>query len=118
MTLNRGDIVMTRFPHAGGNRGKKRPAVIIQADVFNANLKHFIVAEITKNLAAGSTPANFLVDVSTPEGKLTGLDQNSVVACLFLSTIAEHTISKIIGKLSDSMKIQLESCLKAALQLS
>lgn len=30
MTLHRGDIVTTRFPHAGGNRGKKRPAVIIQ----------------------------------------------------------------------------------------
>ena len=51
MTLHRGDIVMTRFPHAGGNRGKKRPAVIIQAEVYNANLTHFILAEITKNLA-------------------------------------------------------------------
>lgn len=30
MTLQRGDIVTTRIPHAGGNRGKKRPAVIIQ----------------------------------------------------------------------------------------
>lgn len=36
---------MTRFPHAGRNRGKKRPAVIIQADVYNAKLKHFLVAE-------------------------------------------------------------------------
>ena len=38
MTLQRGDIVLTRIPHAGGNRGKKRPAVIIQADVLNAQL--------------------------------------------------------------------------------
>jgi mRNA-degrading endonuclease toxin of MazEF toxin-antitoxin module len=75
MTLHRGDIVMTRFPHAGGNRGKKRPAVIIQADAYNAKLKHVIVAEITKNLAAASDPASFLIDVSTPDGKATGLDQ-------------------------------------------
>ncbi len=33
MTLQRGDIGLTRFPHAGGNRGKKRPAVIIQAGI-------------------------------------------------------------------------------------
>ena len=71
MTLHRGDIVMTRFPHAGGNRGKKRPAVIIQADVYNATLKHLIVAEVTKNLAAGADPASFLIDVSTPDGKAT-----------------------------------------------
>ena len=62
---------MTRFPHAGGTRGKKRPAVIVQANVFNAKFKHFIVAEITTNLAAASTPASFLIDVSTPEGKAT-----------------------------------------------
>src|SRR5438093_1228466 len=107
MTLRRGDIVMTRFPHAGGNRGKKRPAVIIQADVYNAKLKHFIVAEVTKNLAAASAPASFLIDVSTPEGMATGLDQNSVVCCLFLSTVAEAGITRVIGQLSDAMTARL-----------
>ena len=27
MKLNRGDVVLTRFPHASGARGKKRPAL-------------------------------------------------------------------------------------------
>jgi mRNA-degrading endonuclease toxin of MazEF toxin-antitoxin module len=99
---------MTRVPHAGGTRGKKRPAVVIQADAYNAKLKHFIVAEITKNLTAASDPASFLIDVSTPEGKATGLDQNSVVCCLFLSTVAEARITKVTGKLSDTMKAQLD----------
>ena len=117
MTIQRGDIGMTRFPHAGGNRGRKRPAVIIQADVYNAKLKHFIVAEITKNLAVASDPASFLIDVSTSEGKATGLDQNSVVCCLFLSTVAEAGITQVIGKLSDGMKAKLDTCLKAVLQL-
>ena len=58
MSLHRGDIIMTRIPHASGNRGKKRPADIIQADIYNAKLKHFIVAEITTNLAAVSDPAS------------------------------------------------------------
>jgi mRNA-degrading endonuclease toxin of MazEF toxin-antitoxin module len=118
MTLQRGEIIMTRFPHAGGNRGKKRPAVIIQADVYNAKLKRLIVAEITKNLAAAADPASFLIDVSTPEGKATGLDQNSVVCRLFLSTIGEALITKVIGKLSDAMNGQLDACLKVALQIS
>jgi mRNA-degrading endonuclease toxin of MazEF toxin-antitoxin module len=117
MTLNRGDVVMTRFPHAGGNRGKKRPAVIIQADGYNAKLKHFLVAEITTNLAAAADPASFLIDVSTPDGKATGLDHNSVVCCLFLATVGEATITKVMGKLSDALKSQLDGCLKTALQL-
>jgi mRNA-degrading endonuclease toxin of MazEF toxin-antitoxin module len=117
MTLNRGDIVMTRIPHAGGSRGKKRPAVVIQADAFNATLKHFVVAEITKNLAAASNAASFVVDISTPDGAATGLDQNSVVCCLFLSTVADTIVTKLIGKLSDAMRLQLDACLKAALQL-
>ena len=117
MTFHRGDIVMTRFPHASGSRGKKRPAVIVQAEIYNAALTHFVVSEITKNLAAASDPASFLIDVSTPEGKTTGLDQNSVVCCLFLSTVSEAGITKVIGKLSDSMNAQLDVCLKAALQI-
>ena len=117
MTFQRGDVVMTRIPHAGGNRGKKRPAVIIQADNYNRKLKHFIVAEITKNLAAASDPASFLIEVATPEGKATGLDQNSVACCLFLSTVSETVITKVIGKLSGSMVAQLDACLRVALQL-
>src|SRR5260370_16312233 len=117
MTLQSRDIVMTRCPHAGGNRGKKRPAVIIQADAYNAKLKHFIVAEITKNLAAASDPASFLIDVSTPEGKATGLDQDSVVCCLFLSTVAEASITKVIASLSDALKARLDPSFKAALPL-
>ena len=81
MKLQRGDVVMTRIPHAGGTRGKKRPAVVTQADGYNARLKHFIVAEITKNLAAASDPASFLIDVSTPEGKATGTETGTFIFC-------------------------------------
>lgn len=118
MTLQRGDIVMTRFPHASGNRGKKRPAVVIQADVYNARLKHFLLAEITTNLAAASDSASFLIDISTPEGEATGLDQNSVVCCLFIATVTEVGITKVLGQLSAALKTQLDACLKAALEIS
>src|SRR5947209_3415823 len=117
MTLQRGDIVMTRIPHAGGNRGKKRPAVIIQADAYNTKVQHVIVAEITKNLAVASDPASLLIDVSTPDGQATGLDQASVVCCLFLSTVTDTRITKVIGKLSDALRTRLDGCLKTVLQL-
>lgn len=30
--MKRGDVILVRFPHPTGLRGKKRPAVIVQSD--------------------------------------------------------------------------------------
>jgi mRNA-degrading endonuclease toxin of MazEF toxin-antitoxin module len=117
MNVSRGDVVMTRFPHAGGTRGKKRPVVVVQSDVYNVKARHVIVAEITTNLAAASDPACLLIDISTTEGKATGLAQNSVIGCLFLATIAEARISAPIGNLSPTIMQQIDKCLKEALGL-
>jgi mRNA-degrading endonuclease toxin of MazEF toxin-antitoxin module len=117
MTLQRGDVVMTRFPHAAGTRGKKRPVVVVQADVYNARMGHVIVAEVTTNLTAAKDPAFLLIDISTPEGQATGLVQDSVVGSLFLATVAESRLSAAIGHLSDALKQKLNDCLKAALGL-
>lgn len=115
MTLNRGDVAMARFPHAGGTRGKKRSVVAVQADAYNSKVSHAIVAEITTNLAAAADPTCLLVSISTPEGQASGLKQDSVVGCLFLATIAESRLSAPIGKLALSMMQQLDNRLKAAL---
>jgi mRNA-degrading endonuclease toxin of MazEF toxin-antitoxin module len=64
---------MTRIPHAAGGRGKKRPAIVVQADRYNQSERHLIVVEITSNLSRASDPANLLIEVSTPEGQATAL---------------------------------------------
>ncbi len=116
MTLTRGDVVLLRFPHAAGGRGKKRPVVVVQADAYNVRLGHVIVAEITTNLAAANDPASLLIDVSTADGQATGLTQNSVACCLFLATIKVDRVQPI-GRLSAGLLQQLDSCLKAVLAL-
>jgi len=32
--MNRGDVILARFPHPSGLRRKKRPAVVVQSDAF------------------------------------------------------------------------------------
>jgi mRNA interferase MazF len=117
MKLNRGDVVMTRFPYASGVRGKKRPALVVQADSYNAKVGHVVVAEITKNLAPASDPAFVFIDIAMPEGKASGLDQNSLVSGLFLATVFGDRIDRVIGKLSAGLMQKVNSCLKAALEL-
>lgn len=105
------------FPHPSGQRGKKRPAVIVQSDVYATTLKTLVVAEITKNLTMASDPACLLIEVGTPEGKATGLVRDSVVSCLVLVTVYADTVETKLGTLSPAMRQKLDTCLKAALGL-
>ncbi len=115
--MNRGDVLLARFPHPSGGRGKKRPVVVVQADGYNRNLRSLVVAEVTKNLSMANDPACLLIDASTPEGKRTGVLQDSVVSCLILATIKADLVDRVIGVLSTTLKQKLDSCLKAALGL-
>jgi mRNA-degrading endonuclease toxin of MazEF toxin-antitoxin module len=115
MSLNRGDVGLIRFPHAGGTRGKKRPVIVVQADSYNTKVKHVIVVEAATN-RGGRGPASLLIEVTITEGQATGLSQHSVVCCLFLATVAEDRFTRI-GQLSDAMKRKLDGCLKTALGL-
>ena len=115
--MTRGDVVLVRFPHPSGVRGKRRPAVVVQADAYAPVVNTVVVAEVTKNLAMANDPACLLIDITTPDGAATGLAQNSVVACLLLSTVYADTISQHLGTLSPRLKQQLDGCVKAALDL-
>src|SRR5947209_13125126 len=103
MNLSRGDVALARFPHAAGGRGKRRPVIVVQGDGYNRKLRHVIVAEVTTNLAATSDPANLLIQVTTPDGKATGLVQDSVITCLHLVTMTEDRVGRVIGKLSPGL---------------
>jgi mRNA-degrading endonuclease toxin of MazEF toxin-antitoxin module len=113
----RGDIGLARFPHTAGARGKKRPVVVVQADAYNQQLRHVIVAEVTKNLGMKIDPACLFIDLSTSEGQATGLLNDSVVNCLLLASINADRIDPVIGKLSPVLLQKLNSCLKTALEL-
>ena len=117
MSVKRGDVVLARVPHTAGTRGKRRPAVVIQADTYNAALNHAIVAEVTSNPRWTADPACLFIDVSTPEGQATGLHQNGVVSCLHLVTMNADRLGTPIGALSPALLQQLDACLKAALSL-
>src|SRR5262245_23846126 len=113
--MSRGDVVLVRFPHPSGLRGKKRPAVVVQADTYAGAVSTLVVAEVTKNLTMASDPGCLFIDASTPEGRATGLVRDSVVSCLVLMTVYADTVAQVLGTLSPTLKQKLDGCLKAAL---
>ena len=116
--MNRGDVVLVRFPHPSGLRGKKQPAVVVQSDAYAGTVSTLVVAEVTKNVTMAGDPACLFIDTNTPEGKATGLVRDSVVSCLVLVTVYRDTVAQVLGSLSLGMKQKLNDCLKAALGLS
>ncbi len=114
MTLKRGDVVLGRIPHTAGTRGKRRPAVVIQADAYNAALRHVVVAEVTSNPRWVGDPACLTIDSG---GAATGLHKGGVVSCLHLVTMSVDQLGSPIGSLSSALMRQLDDCLRAALGL-
>ena len=115
--MKRGDVVLVRFPHPSGLRGKKRPAVIIQSDAYSGKIRSLVVAEVTKNLSMASDPACLFIDSNSSEGKATGLVQDSVVSLLVLMTVYADDIDQILGLAfaQHDRIVRLDSALKASL---
>lgn len=116
--MKRGDVILVRFPHPSGQRGKKRPAVVVQSDAYSGMVSTAVVAEVTKNLTMKDDPACLFIDVSTPEGKATGLIRDSVVSSLVLDTVYSDTVAQVLGSLSPPLLQKLNHCLKTGLGIS
>src|SRR5438128_2577803 len=116
--MKRGDVVVVRFPHPSGQRGKKRPAVVVQSDAYVSAVSTVVVAEVTKNLTMKDDPACLFIDVHTPEGKATGLLVDSVVSSLVIDTVYSDTVAQVLGFLSPSLLQNFDDRLKVGLGLS
>jgi mRNA interferase MazF len=115
--MKRGDICLLDYPYADGSGSKVRPVLIVQNDRDNQRLANTIGALITKNVSRVHEPTQLLIDVSTPEGQQSGLNQTSAVTCGNLFTVAQTKVRRVVGSLSPAMMARIQVCLKVALEL-
>ena len=113
--MKRGDVVIVDVPYVGAPGSKRRPALVVQSDVLNSTLRETIIVAITSNLFQVHQPDQLLIDLSTPEGRATGLSMNSAVRCSRLHTIPQSDIRVVIGALSSGMMKKIDLALQAAL---
>ena len=118
MRVNRGDIVLVDFPYSNHTGSKIRPALVVQSDVWNQRLDDTILALITSSPQRRTgAPTQYLIDISTVEGRQAKLRFDSIVQCENLVTHDQRLIHRVIGRLPDSAMQQVDACLKAALDL-
>ena len=117
MNVQRGDLVLLDYPYASGGGAKVRPALVVQNDRENQRLANTIVVQITSVTRRALEPTQLLVEVSTSEGQLSGLRQDSVVNCVNIVTLEKAKILRRLGTLPDSLLQQVNACLMTALGL-
>lgn len=117
MRLSRGDIVLIEVPYVGSPGAKVRPALVVQSDALNMMLNETIIAAITSNLSH-VRQSQLLIDVSTPDGRASGLVMDSAIRCDRLHAVLQTDVQRIIGKLPTALLGRIDDCLKSALGIS
>jgi mRNA interferase MazF len=119
MSVQRGDIVLVEFPYSDHTGRKVRPALVVQADLWNQRLDDTILALITSRQRRRIGAATqFDIDMATEEGRQTGLRLNPVVQCENLVTYEKALILRVLGRLAVPAMQQIDACLQAALGIS
>ncbi len=118
MNVKRGDGVLAYYPFASGVGSSRRPVLVVQSNTQNQRLKNTIVVQITSNLKRAKEATHLPIEVATPEGAQSGLLHDSLVSSINFATIHENRINKVIGSLSLTHMVEINNCLKAALDLS
>jgi len=118
MTVQRGDVVLVRFPFSSGVVAKIRPALVVQNDRNNQRLINTVLAMISRTThRAAREPTQILLDPATPEGRQSGVAALSAVTCENLFTVEQQLIHRVIGHLPPALMTKIDDCLKASLGL-
>lgn len=92
-------MVQVLFPNSNLLTAKTRPALVVQADNLQTGLSQIIVAMVTSQMVRAGHPSRVTVQISTPEGRQSGLLTDSVVMTDNLATVTTSAISQVIGSL-------------------
>lgn len=119
MNVQRGDIVLVDFPYSDQTGKKVRPALVVQSDVWNQRLEDTILALITssRQRRVGAN-TQLIIDITTDEGRQSGLRIDSIVQCENLLTYDRSLILRVLGSLPSTSMAKIDDCLIAALGIS
>ena len=114
--MERGTIVLSRFPFTDLSSTKRRPCVIVskvasdKADVIVAFISSVIPVELSRT--------DFLLERGDIDFGETGLRRSSIVKLDKLATLEKSIFSGEIGKLTDRLMQEIDLRLMIALDLN
>ena len=112
--MKRGEVVEVDWPYTVMSGSKVRPAAVVQGDFLNGLIDDTILVQITST-RRGIPGTEVLLDPAVETGS--GLSKLCVASCLNITTYDQALVLRTVGYLSDVVMQQIESCLRAVLQI-
>ena len=111
--IHQGEVYWVDFGEPGGSEsGYRRPAVVVQNDVFNvSNIRTVVVCPLTTNLRRAEAPGNVLLGPGEAN-----LRQQSVVNISQVFTVNKRDLAEKAGSLGDGRVREVMSGLNLLLE--
>ena len=115
LKIRKGDIVYVNLdPKIGREINKKRPCVVVQSDLINDYSKTFVVIPITGREHKAATLPPVMLEI--PQG-VGGLEKNSVVNALQITTIDIKRVIAVFGSLNENYMKRIHEIVKKVLDM-
>jgi mRNA interferase MazF len=95
-SYNFGEVVLVPFPFTDQTTNKKRPAVVISSEIYNAEYPDRILKSITSQVVS----IQKVGDIIITDWRAAGLLKSSMIKPV-ITTIEKQLIIKKLGKLQD-----------------
>ncbi len=106
--MQKGDIVLVRFPFTDLSSEKLRPALVLTEETKTGDvILAFITSQITQK-----EDIDILISESSDDFRQTGLKKESLIKLNKITTLNRRIIVGKIGKLSDADIIKVDAILK------
>lgn len=115
MKIEKGTIVLTKFPFTDLSATKRRPAMVVSSS--NMPGDDVIVAFISTRIEPLLTTA-YLIDQNHPDYRFCGFKQPSVVKLDKLVTVSKKIITGELGKVSNETIKQINDILKLVFDIT
>jgi mRNA interferase MazF len=114
--VTRGDLYWAELaPRSGSEQSGRRPVIVVSHDAFNqtAGWRSIIVVPISTSSAQGKRGPT-VVEIPAGDG---GLPRTSFAVCHQVTTLDRAKLTKRIGGLPSDVLAEVETGLKAAMDL-
>lgn len=108
--MTRGDLVIVAT--RGAYTSKPRPALVVQADIFNETHASITVCPVTSDVIDAS-----LFRVNVPPGNRTGLESSSQVMVDKIVSVPRSAVSKAMGRCDHAELLLVDDALRRWLAL-
>jgi mRNA interferase MazF len=113
-SLQRGDIVLTRFPYSDLSGASVRPALVVSQGPIGIDI---VLAGISSVVRSPLPPTDALVDANHAEFPQTGLRTTSVIRIHKLVAVEDNVVVRRLGAVGPILQAEVDARLRLVLGL-